>query len=276
MMYVKARRIAAVDGWPTCSVLDGVVMPGPTNPPANGKSTMAVRHQAGGAVPCSTCAARHFSICAPVPEIDLPHFFDMTTRVRIEPRRELFSEGDAAQHVFNITSGTVCLSKTLADGRRQITGFLTEGDFVGLAHGDTCAYTAESLTPVEACRFPRERFERYMAEHPHVERRLLQIASTELAAAQDQMLLLGRKTAVERVASFLLGLSEKATARGRPGNPIALPMSRGEIGDYLGLTLETVSRTMTQLRKSGAIDLDNVNVVRVVSQEALRQLAGTG
>jgi CRP/FNR family transcriptional regulator len=251
-------------------------MPGSNNAPTAGKAHMAARHLAGGATPCSTCAARHFSICAPVPEAELPHFFDMTTRVHIEPRRALFSEGDTAQHVFNITSGTVCLSKTLADGRRQITGFLSEGDFIGLAHGDTCAYTAESLTSVEACRFPRERFERYMAEHPQVERRLLQIASTELAAAQDQMLLLGRKTAIERVASFLLRLSEKAVAHGRPGNPIALPMSRGEIGDYLGLTLETVSRTMTQLRRSGAIDLDNVNLVRVASEETLRRFAGTG
>jgi CRP/FNR family transcriptional regulator len=108
-----------------------------------------------------------------------------------------------------------------------------------------------------------------------VERRLLQIASTELAAAQDQMLLLGRKTATERVASFLLRLSERAVAHGRPGNPISLPMTRAEIGDYLGLTLETVSRTMTQLRKLGAIDLDNVNVVRIASLETLRRLAGT-
>ncbi|HJQ59202.1 MAG TPA: cyclic nucleotide-binding domain-containing protein [Vineibacter sp.] len=196
--------------------------------------------------------------------------------MRVEPRQELFEEGDAAQYVFNITSGTVSLFKTLADGRRQITGFLSDGDFVGLAHGDTCAYTAEALTPVEACRFPRDRFERYLVEHPQVERRLLQIASTELAAAQAQMLVLGRKTASERLASFLLSLSEKSVARGRPGSPIALPMSRGEIGDYLGLTLETVSRTMTQLRKTGAIELDSINVVRVVSETMLRRLAARG
>jgi CRP/FNR family transcriptional regulator len=113
-----------------------------------------------------------------------------------------------------------------------------------------------------------------MIEHPQVERRLLQIASTELAAAQDQMLLLGRKTATERVASFLVRLSDRATARGRAGNPVILPMSRAEIGDYLGLTLETVSRTLTQLRNKGAIELDNVSMVRITSDETLRRLAG--
>jgi len=203
----------------------------------------------------------------------MPNFFGMAQRLRIEPRHMLCSEGDAARHVFSISRGTISLSKALADGRRQITGFLFDGDFVGLAHGDTCGYTAEALTPVEVCRFPRERFERYMAEHPHVERRLLQIASTELAAAQDQMLLLGRKTAMERVATFLLRLSDRAVAVGRPGNPIPLPMTRGEIGDYLGLTIETVSRTMTKLRRSGAIELDDINTVHMKSELLLRRLS---
>jgi CRP/FNR family transcriptional regulator len=227
-----------------------------------------------GFLPCSHCAARHFSVCAPVPDAELPYFSSLSVRLRVEPRRYLFDEGDPADYVFSISSGTVCLSKALADGRRQITGLLFEGDFIGLAYGKTCAYTAEALTPVEVCRFPRERFERYMIEHPQVERRLLQIASTELAAAQDQMLLLGRKTATERVASFLVRLSDRATARGRAGNPVILPMSRAEIGDYLGLTLETVSRTLTQLRNKGAIELDNVSMVRITSDETLRRLAG--
>jgi CRP/FNR family transcriptional regulator len=226
-------------------------------------------------LPCARCAARQFSVCAPVPEIDLPEFAAMSVRLQIEARSLLFTEGDPADHVFSISSGCVSLSKALSDGRRQITGLLFDGDFIGLSHGRTWACTAETLTAVQVCRFPRARFERYIAEHPHVERRLLQIASTELAAAQEQMLLLGRKTAAERVASFLLRLSERAAAHGRRGNPVNLPMTRAEIGDYLGLTLETVSRTLTQLRNKGAIAFDNVGVVRITSDEALRRLAGT-
>lgn len=223
--------------------------------------------------PCGSCAARRFSVCAPVPAQALPNFFAMATRLRIEPRHSLFDQGDSADHVFSIARGAISLAKALADGRRQITGFLFDGDFVGLAQGDSCTYTAQALTPVEACRFPRGRFERYMAEHPHIERRLLQIASTELAAAQDQMLLLGRKTAIERVASFLVHLSDRAVRHARPGNPIALPMTRSEIADYLGLTIETVSRTITTLRKSGVIELDGLHQVHMRSEERLRRLA---
>ena len=235
--------------------------------------TPAAAGRSCGFEPCGSCASRHFSICAPVPEDDLPDFFGLADRLRIEPHHAIFSEGDAARHVFSISRGTVALSKALADGRRQITGFLCDGDFIGLAHGETCGYTAEALTPLEVCRFARVRFERYMAEHPHVERRLLQIASTELAAAQDQMLLLGRKTAVERLASFLLRLSDRAVAIGRPGNPIPLAMSRGEIADYLGLTIETVSRTMTKLRQAGAIELIDANTVHMKSEALLRRLS---
>lgn len=248
--------------------------PTPGKPRLPGAPAAGTAAAPGGFTPCSQCEARRFSICAAVCDAELPHFSALSVRQRIEPRRFLFHEGDPSRHVYSIVSGTVCLSKALFDGRRQITGFLFDGDFIGLAHGEACVYTAEALTPVEVCRFPRERFERYLAEHPHVERRLLQIASTELAAAQDQMLLLGRKTAVERVASFLLRLSQRAEARGRPGSPVALPMTRAEIGDYLGLTLETVSRTLTQLRREGAIELDGVSVVRIASAETLNRLAG--
>ena len=149
-----------------------------------------------GFEPCSHCASREYSVCAPLTDAELPGFYALASKARIEPGRSLFEEGDAATHVFAISQGAVSLYKALADGRRQITGFLFDGDFIGLAHGATCAYTAEALTPVEVCRFTRERFENYMSEHPHMERRLLRIASTELASAQDQMLLLGRKTAM--------------------------------------------------------------------------------
>ena len=245
---------------------------GAGSPGAAGASKGAYAAQRGFE-PCASCASRKFSVCAPVAESELPHFFAMSARLRIEPRQPLLNKGDPAEHVFSIARGAVSIAKALPDGRRQITGFLFDGDFVGLTHGDTCAYTAEALTVVEVCRFPRARFEAYLAEHSHVERRLLQIASTELAAAQDQMLLLGRKTAVERLASFLLRLSDRAVLHARPGNPIALPMTRSEMADYLGLTIETISRTITQLRKMGAIELDGLHQVRMTSEETLRRVA---
>ncbi len=102
----------------------------------------------------------------------------------------------------------------------------------------------------------------------------MRIAMSDLAAAQEQMLLLGRMTASERLATFIMGLSDRAVAQARPGNPVKLPMTRGEIADYLGLTIETVSRTFTNMRKSGVIELLGINAVKIVSLAKLRQLAG--
>ena len=225
---------------------------------------------------CRSCTARPFSVCAPVVDSDLPEFFGLAQHLHVEPRQTLCHEGDPARYVFSISRGAVSLSKTLPDGRRQITGFLQAGDFIGLSHGEVCSHTAEALTTVKVCRFPRERFERYLAEHPPVEHRLLHMASTELAAAQEQMLLLGRKTAIERVASFLLRQSARAHAIDQAANPVELPMSRSEIADYLGLTIETVSRTITRLRRCGAIELRGTYTVFIKSEEALRRLAEGG
>jgi CRP/FNR family transcriptional regulator len=233
----------------------------------------AVRRESGLPAPCAACAARTFSICAPLDPEAQGRFFAMAARIRLDARKLLFQEGDAADHVFNVTEGAVCVSKALADGRRQITGFLLPGDFLGLSRDEIYAYSAETLTAANLCKFPRERFQRFLGENPHMEHRLLGMASNELAAAQDQMLLLGRKTAIERVASFLVSLSDRGAARGRPASPLPVPMTRGEIADYLGLTIETVSRAFTRLRKQGLIVLETVDLVRIPDLENLRDLA---
>ncbi len=233
----------------------------------------AIRREGAGPAPCAACAARQFSVCAPLDPDAQGRFFALSTTIRLEPRRTLFQEGDQAEFVFNITEGALCISKALADGRRQITGFLLPGDFVGLQHGAAYAYSAEALTPVRMCRFPVERFRQFMTGHPSMEHRLLTMASNELAAAQEQMLLLGRKTALERVASFLVSLSDRHAGRGRPATPLRLPMTRGEIADYLGLTIETVSRAFTRLRKEGLIVLESVELVQLPDIDGLRELS---
>ena len=127
--------------------------------------------------------------------------------------------------------------------------------------------------PTKLCRFPRRRLEALLVEIPHLEQRLLAMASHELAAAQDQMVLLGRKSARERVVSFILMLSDSATRHGRPNDPVFLPMSRSEIADYLGLATETVSRTFTLLKKQGLIELLDEKRVRLSRMSALREIA---
>jgi CRP/FNR family transcriptional regulator len=198
------------------------------------------------------------------------------TTVRCGPRQTIFHEGDPADHLFNVTGGTVKLYKLLPDGRRQITGFLFPGDFLGLAMIDCYAYSAEAVGEVSLCRFPRLKLEALLEEFPKVEKRLLGMASNELAAAQDQMLLLGRKTAREKIASFLLLLARRAVDADGPDDVLELPMSRTDIADYLGLTIETVSRTLTGFKKVGIISMIENGQILIESRAEMEKAAGGG
>ena len=198
---------------------------------------------------------RHLTLCAALEEHELAQMSAITSYVELSPGDPLFDEAEPAEHLFNVTAGAVKIYKLLADGRRQMTGFLFPGDFLGLANQETYAYSAEAITHTALCRFPRRKLERLLEKYPKMEHRLLGMASHELAVAQEQMLLLGRKTAREKIASFLLMLSRRAIQRGQAGDPVSVPMSRNDIGDFLGLTTETVSRTFTQLKQGGGITL---------------------
>ena len=205
--------------------------------------------------PCAACSVRHLSLCAALDESEVCEVAAITTTLDFGPGEPLIDEGQPAIHVFNVTSGAIRVYKLLIDGRRQMTGFLFPGDFLGLANDESYAYSAEAVTAAKVCRFPRRKLEAVLARYPKMERRLLGIASHELAAAQEQMLLLGRKTAREKIASFLIMLSRRAAQRELESNPVSVPMSRNDIGDYLGLTTETVSRTFSQLKAAGIIEL---------------------
>ena len=204
---------------------------------------------------CGECEIRDLTFCSVLTAEEMARVRACRTEVKLPAHHTIFHEADEADHLFNVTSGVVKLYKLLADGRRQITGFLFAGEFLGLAANRTYAYTAETVTEAKLCRFSRRRLEKLFDEWPHLEKHLLGIAASELIAAQDQMVLLGRKTAQEKMASFILMMSERAEARGQDGNPVTLPMNRADIGDYLGLTIETVSRTLTQLKNKGVISL---------------------
>jgi CRP/FNR family transcriptional regulator len=188
----------------------------------------------------------------------------------------IFSEGDPAESLFNVLSGAVRLVKLLPDGRRQITGFLLPGAFLGIALNSTYAYSAEAIVDTKLCRFGRREAEGLLKDMPSLEHRLLGEAANELVAAQDQMLLLGRKTAKERLASFLVGLSRNAKRHGFVDNPVPLPMSRTDIADFLGLTTETVSRTFTRLRQATIVALEGNAMVRLLNRQALDDLIAGG
>lgn len=202
---------------------------------------------------CAECNVRLISVCGALEISELDALEQMSHVTTFAAKAMLFEQGALAGSVFNITEGVVRLYKSLPDGRRQITGFALPGDFLGLALMDRYGVTAEAVTPVRVCRFMRSSFVSYIDGKPHLLKRLREFAGHELSLAQDQMLLLGRKSAEEKVAAFLVNLQTRYSKVGLPSVTVELPMSRQDIADYLGLTIETVSRTLTKLARLKAI-----------------------
>ncbi|HEX7970379.1 MAG TPA: helix-turn-helix domain-containing protein [Stellaceae bacterium] len=222
---------------------------------------------------CGSCAARALSICGAMRTEDLGRLAAVKVTQQVEPGETFIDESEPATHFFNVTEGAVKVYKLLPDGRRQVTGFLFGGDLLGLAFNGTYIYSAEALTPVTICRFPRRQLDRLLDDFPSMEKRMLAMASNELAAAQEQMMLLGRKTAHERIASFLLALAGRQERLGGDGDMVQLPMTRTDIADYLGLTTETVSRVFTSLKKRGWIVLRSNGEVQLSDRGAIEELA---
>lgn len=216
---------------------------------------------------------REIGVCAGLNDDECGRLVAIATRIKIDAKRAVFSETDPARHVFNVTAGSIRLSKALADGRRQITGFLFPGDFLGIAYAKTYAYTAEAMTPLSLCRFQRQKFEALFNEIPALERRVLEVASNEIKTAQDHMLLLGRKSAKEKVLSFLWSCSERTAHENRPADLVELPMNRIDVADYLGLSAETVSRTFSRLVNEGVLELLTNHTIIVRQPERLRKIA---
>lgn len=222
--------------------------------------------------PCANCGARPLGVCADLKGHELQSMACASETISAQPGQALFHEGDPNPYVFNVVEGAVKLYRLLPDGRRQITGFLFQGDFLGLGGRGLSSFTAEALTPLDACRFRRGDFDQLLNALPALEHRLVALAGDELMAAQEQIVLLGRKTARERLASFLTRLSERQVQLGGPAGHVHLPMTRLDIADYLGLTIETVSRVFTQFKTSGLIQLLPGNDVALPDPVALKAL----
>jgi CRP/FNR family transcriptional regulator, anaerobic regulatory protein len=239
----------------------------------NRPTRVAHQGQAEKAQRCENCAALALTVRGAIRTEDLGRMATIRNAHRVEAGETFVGEGEAATHFFNITEGSVKVYKLMPDGRRQITGFFFAGDLLGLAVNDTYTYSAEALTSVTVCQFSRRSLERLLDEFQKMGRRLLAIASNELAAAQEQMMLLGRKTAQERIASFLLMLAGREERNGRSGDVLRLTMTRTDIADYLGLTTETASRVFTSFKKRGWIELEAGNRVILSDRATLEELA---
>jgi CRP/FNR family transcriptional regulator len=225
-----------------------------------------------GANNCDDCKVRLFSVCGALEASELDELDHISQVRHFASKTMLFDQGALAGSVFNVTKGMVRLYKSLPDGRRQIVGFALPGDFLGLALMDRYGVAAETVNEVKVCRFARPAFIKYVDGKPHLLRRLHEFAGHELSLAQDQMLLLGRRSAEEKVAAFLLNLQARYARIGTMSVTVPLPMSRQDIADYLGLTIETVSRTLTKFARDKVIVVVP-DGVRLLSTERLDELA---
>ncbi len=228
----------------------------------------------GSGLDCADCDVKGQSVCSALELDEFESLERIGRTVALPAKATLFEQGRDATFVCNLTSGALRLSKLLPDGRRQVVGFAMPGDFLGLAFEKTHMFTADALTPVKLCQFSHGGFSELLDEKPRLMRRLMEMAGHELTLAQEQMVVLGRRTAEEKIAAFLIGMRNRYARVHGPSVHVPLPMTRLDIGDYLGLTVETVSRMMTRMAREKTIVIvpDGVRLLDVARLEHLAEV----
>jgi CRP/FNR family transcriptional regulator len=196
---------------------------------------------------CDRCEIRPASVCSVLARYELRAFEALGQRATFRPRATIFSEGDPAEVVYNITSGAVRLYRLLRDGSRQVVGFGLPGDFLGMPLDARYGFSADAAEFTTACRFPRQGFSDFLDDNPHFMRRVYESTTRRLDMAHSQMVLLGRPNARAKVAAFLIDLRARWARIRAASVTVALPMGRQDIGDFLGLSIATVSRTLHRL-----------------------------
>ncbi|QYJ08526.1 Crp/Fnr family transcriptional regulator [Qipengyuania flava] len=224
---------------------------------------------------CDACSIRNRAICADLDNDEIGLLNGIGRRRRVSAGEQILWEGDEAILVANVIEGVLKLSTQTAEGKEQILGLVYPSDFLGRPFGQTTPYGVEALTDAHICVFERKDFDRFAREHPRLEHKLLERTLGELDRTRRWMLLLGRMNAEEKVASFLLEMGERLGTKTADGAiVIALPLSRQQMADVLGLTIETVSRQLTRLKKDGAIELPSRREVVLIDTGALEARAG--
>ena len=229
---------------------------------------------------CDTCAVRNRAICSSLDDEELKALNMIARRRTLEPGESLIWEGEDSVLVANVIEGVLKLSTGTEDGREQIVGVVYPSDFIGRPFGATSGHGVTALTTAKVCVFSRRDFDAFAREHPSLEHKLLQRTLAELDRTRRWMLLLGRKSASEKLATFLIEMSERlvepgcSEVSGLPLKRFTLPFSRQQVADVLGLTIETVSRQFTRIKAEGLIDLPSRREVVVVDRAGLLAEAG--
>ena len=224
---------------------------------------------------CSDCPIRHKAVCSHCEPAELQQLEDIKYYRTFAPGQPIVWRGDRMEHVASVVSGVASISQSMEDGRTQMVGLLMDSDFIGRPGREFAAYDVTAVTTVTLCCFRRRPFETMIASTPNVARRLLEMALDELDAAREWMLLLGRKTAREKIASLLVLIARRNHVQGTShATPFELPLTREMMGNYLGLTLETVSRQISALKAAGVIEVDRNRAISVPNMVTLRAEAG--
>ena len=227
---------------------------------------------------CDTCLVRNRAICAALDKDELEALNGVGRRRQIQAGQSLMWEGDEALMVANVIDGVLKLTTSTGDGREQIVGIVYPSDFIGRPFGGESQHSVTALTDARVCTFGRADFDRFAREHPALEHKLLERTLTELDRARHWMLLLGRKSAPEKIATFLIEMSERLADEGcahlGPLKRLSLPFGRQQIADILGLTIETVSRQLTRMKADEIIDLPSRREIVILDREALEDMAG--
>ena len=230
----------------------------------NSSDTIATR--------CTSCKVRPYSFCRCLKEEDLRHFAGISSEKKFFDKQNIFLQSDEGKRLYNITEGNVKIYKLLQDGRIQIIGFLYPGDFFGSYKKGKYNYSAQAIGDVAVCEFKEDVLNNHMDENPALSRELLNMTTNELVLAQDRIKVLGKLTATERIASFIQNISKQRARIKWQDNPISLPMSRQDIADYLGLTIATVSREVTNLKTSSVIKMITTNQIYINDKAKLAEL----
>ncbi len=225
---------------------------------------------------CHHCDVRTHAICAILAEDERAALNRLGRRVTISAGQTLMWEGDDATIVANVIQGTLKLSASTGDGREQIVGVVYPSDFIGRPFGRSTPHSVTALTDARLCLFTRGAFDGFALAHPDLGHRLLQRTLDDLDRARTWMLLLGRKNAREKIATFLLDMSRRLAGEGvAPLDNFELPLSRQQVADVLGLTIETVSRQLTDMKRAGIIALPNRRTVDILDRDRLQWCAET-
>ena len=253
--------------------MDSALLPGSKGKGVPGQLGDVTPSRQAGTHACTHCLVRHLAVCTALAVDQIDALDSMAGDVRLHAGQMLAREGDERRYVFTVTSGALRRIRVLPDGRRLVAGFLMPGDFIGFSGASHYRHSIEAISDSVLCSIAQADMRELCERHPGLEHELLERACVELDATRNNLMALARMTPLERLAGFLLDMAARRQRQGQGGNQLVLPMTRADIADYLGLTVETVSRSFTRLRLEGMIAASDPHHIELLDPQRLQALA---